>query len=323
MVKNLKDLMNKFKDEAACRDFLVQQRWNVEPICPYCGHRKSYKIEGGKRFKCANQICYKKYSVTVGTIFEASNIPLSTWFPAVYYIAVSHKRGISSVQLAKDLGVTQKTAWFMLHRIREGLRENNPLFLTKEVQADEAYIGGSEENKHKDKRATTPTEASEKKTPVVGLIETGGRVVTQVMPWVTKKNVSDLILKHVDRKATLVTDGLSTYQKVGRKYDHIVINHTEGQFKVGKFHTNGIENYWSLLSRGIYGIYHQVSTKHLQRYCDEFAYRFNSRKLADGFRFLVTMQQLDGRLTYKNLIANGQDPQKEGGYPIEEIETGE
>lgn len=322
MVKDIKDLMSKFRDEAACRDFLVQQRWNGEPICPHCQHRKSYKIEGGKRFKCANQTCYKKFSVTVGTIFEASNIPLTTWFPAVY-IATAHKKGISSVQLAKDLGVTQKTAWFMLHRIREGLRENAPLLLGKEVQADEAYIGGSEENKHKHKRAKTSQEASENKMPVVGLIETGGRVVTRVMPWITKRNVENFILEHVQRPATLVTDGLPIYQKIGKKFEHVVINHSEGQYKVGPHHTNGIENYWSLLNRGIYGIYHQVSDKHLQRYCDEFAYRFNSRKLSDGFRWLVTMQQLDGRLTYKNLIANGKNSEKSGGYPIEEIETGE
>jgi transposase-like protein len=322
MVKNLKELIKTFKDEAACRAFLVQQRWNGEPICPYCGHRKSYIIEGGKRFKCANQTCYKKYSVTVGTIFEASNIPLTTWFPAVY-IATAHKKGISSVQLAKDLGVTQKTAWFMLHRIREGLRENEPLLLVNEVQADETYIGGSEKNMHKDKKAKTLEEAHARKTPVVGLIETGGRVVTKVMPWITKQNLGDLVLQHVDRKATLVTDGLQAYMKVGRKYNHVMINHLQGQFKVGKFHTNGIENYWSLLKRGIIGIYHSVSDKHLQRYCDEFAYRFNSRKLHDGFRFMVTMQQLEGRLTYKTLVDNGKDEKRENGTPFYPLETGE
>ena len=322
MVKNLKELMSKFKDEQTCRDFLVQQRWNGVPECPYCGHRKAYKIEGGKRFKCANQTCYKKYSVTVGTIFEASNIPLTTWFPAVY-IATAHKKGISSVQLAKDLGVTQKTAWFMLHRIREGLRDNEPLLLTKEVQVDEVYYGGSEENKHKDKRAKNPVEASQRKMPVIGVIETGGRVVTKVMPWITKRNVEDLILQHVQRPAVLVTDGLPVYQKVGRKFDHVIVNHDAGQFKVGQFHTNGIEGYWSLLNRGLYGIYHSVSHKHLQRYCDEFAYRFNSRKFHDGFRWLIALQQVEGRLTYKNLTANGEDSKKSGGYPIQEIETGE
>ncbi len=122
MVKNLKDLFAKFKDEDSCRAFLVQQRWNGKIECPYCGNTKIYNIENGKRFKCGNPECYKKFRVTVGTVFHASNIPLSTWFPAMYIIA-SHKKGISSIQLAKDLGVTQKTAWFMMHRIRKSLNE--------------------------------------------------------------------------------------------------------------------------------------------------------------------------------------------------------
>jgi len=139
MVKNLKDLMKKFGDEAKCREFLIQQRWNGQPECPYCGHKKAYNIENGKRFKCANSACYKKYSVTVGTVFEASNIPLTTWFPAMYIIA-AHKKGISSVQLAKDLGVTQKTAWFMLHRIRERLKADNSPLLGSIVESDETYM---------------------------------------------------------------------------------------------------------------------------------------------------------------------------------------
>jgi transposase-like protein len=322
MVKNLKELIAKFSDETACRTFLIEQRWNGVPECPYCGCRKSYRIEAGKRFKCANSECWKKYSVTVGTIFEASNIPLSTWFPAMYLVT-AHKKGISSVQLAKHLGITQKSAWFVIHRIREALREKEPLWLTKEVQADEVYVGGSEGNKHKHKRAKTLQEASENKMPVVGMIETGGRVVAKVMPWVTKRNVEELILSHVQRPATLVTDGLPVYGKVGRKFDHVVVNHSEGQFKVGRHHTNGIENFWSLFSRMYIGTYHYMSHKHLQRYFDEMSYRFNSRKLHDGLRFLVTFHQIEGRLTYKNLIANGEDPKKSGGYPIEEIETGE
>lgn len=309
MVKNLKDLMIKFKDESACREFLVQQRWNGSPICPYCSHGKSYVIEGGKRFKCANQVCYKKYSVTVGTVFEASNIPLTIWFPAMYIIS-AHKKGISSVQLAKDLGVTQKTAWFMLHRIRESLKENHPLLLEKEVQADEVYIGGQEKFKHKDKRSDNANGKSQTKMPVVGIIETGGRVVTQVMPWVTKRTITELMERHLHKDAVLVTDANPVYLKIGRRHNHKIMNHSEGQFKVGTHHTNGIENYWSLLRRGIYGIYHQVSTKHLQRYCDEFAYRFNSRKLSDGLRWVIAIQQIDGRLTYKQLT-NGKSSENE------------
>jgi hypothetical protein len=322
MVKNLKDLMNRFKDEATCREYLVEQRWSGIPECPYCGCRKSYKIENGKRFKCANSECWKKYSVTVGTIFEASNIPLTTWFAAIYFIT-AHKKGISSVQLAKDLGVTQKTSWFVLHRIREGLRENEPLLLATEVQADEVYIGGQEKYKHKDKRTRNAQGKSQTKMPVVGMMETGGRVVTQVLPWVTRKNIDELMRQHLHVDAVLVTDANPVYLKAGRRHDHKIVNHSEGQFKVGPHHTNSIENYWSLLRRGIYGIYHQVSTKHLQRYCDEFAYRFNSRKLADGFRFVVTLQQIEGRLKYKTLIANGKSSKEEGGLPFEEIETGE
>ncbi len=314
--KNLKDLLTKFSDEQTCRDFLVQRRWNGTPICPYCGCNKSYKIENGKRFKCANKDCYKKYSVTIGTVAQDTNIPLSTWFGAVYLIA-SHKKGISSVQLGKDLGIAQKTAWFMLHRIREALREKKGLLLTTEVQADETYIGGEEINKHLSKRIKTRDD----KIAVVGAIETGGRVVTQVTPWVSKKNVSEFIEKIVDKKAKLVTDGSSAYMKIGKRYEHIVINHSAGQYTLNGFTTNGIENYWSILKRGIYGIYHQVSEGHLQRYCDEFAYRFNSRKIPDNERFEIILGQLTGELTYKqltaknNIRANGQD--------IETKETGE
>lgn len=323
MVKNLSDLYKRFPDEKACRDYLVQQRWNGIPECPYCGCTKSYEIEGGKRFKCANAACWKKYSVTVGTIFEASNIPLKTWFIAMYLIT-SHKKGISSVQLAKHLGITQKSAWFCIMRIRESLRDKAPLLLEKEVQADEAYIGGREENKHKHKKSKNLQEANANKMPVVGLIETGGRVVTKVMPWVTKKNIEDLVFQHVDRKATLVTDGLPVYLKAAKKYNHIIINHSEGQFKVGKHHTNGIENFWSHFSRMIHGTYHQISDKHLQRYCDEMSYRFNSRKFHDGFRFLVTLQQLEGRLKYVDLIkTDGEDQKRQNGTPFYPIETGE
>jgi transposase-like protein len=136
MVSNLKELFAQFNDETKCREFLVQKRWNGKPLCPHCTSDKSYVIEGGKRFKCGNPSCYKKYTVTVGTVFEASNIPLTTWFAAMYILS-AHKKGISSVQLAKDLGVIQKTAWFMNHRIRESLKEKNSPLLSGTVEIDE------------------------------------------------------------------------------------------------------------------------------------------------------------------------------------------
>lgn len=151
-IKNLKELFQKFADEQKCRDFLVQQRWNGCPVCPYCNSDKWYSIENGKRFKCGNKECHKKYSVTVGTIFHASNIPLTTWLPALY-LNTAHKKGISSCQLAKDLGVCQKNAWFMLHRIRESLRNKQSSLLSNTVEVDELYIGGRMKNLSNKKRA--------------------------------------------------------------------------------------------------------------------------------------------------------------------------
>lgn len=318
MVKNLKDLMKKFSDEAKCREMLIQQRWNGIPVCPYCGCSKSYRIEAGKRFKCANSACYKKYSVTVGTVFEASNIPLTTWFPAMYLIA-SHKKGISSIQLSKDLGVTQKTAWFMLHRIRESLKENHTEMLSGIVQADETFVGGANKNRHNNKKHIDETgKPFDIKAPVMGAIETGGKVRTRVVNAVTKKNAIDFIADNVQQGVTLVTDSNPSYFKVGKKFDHIMVNHSNGEYSFNGFHTNGMENYWSVLKRGIYGIYHQVSPKHLQRYCDEFAYRFNSRKMKDGDRFELTLTRLQGRLKYADLIAV---PVIEDNTPF--IETGD
>lgn len=304
--------MIKFQDEQVCRDYLVQHRWGGKPICPYCGCDRSYKIENGKRFKCANKECYKKYSVTVGTVAEDSNIALSTWFAAIYLIS-SHKKGISSIQLGKDLGIPQKTAWFLLHRIREALKDKKGLLLMKEVQADETYIGGLEGNKHASKRVGAE-KAAGLKTAVVGLQETGGKVVTKATVWVTKRVVTDMILDHVERPATLVTDAAVVYQKVGKKFEHVIVNHHNGEYVQNGYHINGLENYWSILKRGIYGIYHQVSRKHLQRYCDEFSFRFNSRKMGESERFDLTLCQFEGALPYKALIAKYKD---HGGKEIQ------
>lgn len=306
-IKNLKDLMTRFQDEQTCRDFLVQHRWNGKPVCPYCGCGKSYKIENGKRFKCANSECHRKYSVTVGTVAEDSNIPLSTWFGAIYLVS-AHKKGISSVQLGKDLGIAQKTAWFMLHRIREALRNKKGLLVGNEVEADETYVGGKEENKHLDKRSVDENgKYVDNKAPVMGVIEPGGEVRTKVVNAATKRNATDFILSNVKKGGTLVTDAHPSYFHVGRKFDHVIVNHSNGIYKFEGHTTNHMENYWSVLKRGIYGIYHQVSPKHLQRYCDEFAYRFNNRKMKDSDRFELILGNLTGRLTYSDLTANPEE----------------
>ncbi len=313
--KNLKDLLTKFQDEQACRDFLVQHRWNGTPVCPYCGCNRSYKIEAGKRFKCANKECHKKYSVTVGTVAEDSNIALSTWFGAIYLVS-SHKKGISSIQLGKDLGIAQKTAWFMLHRIRESMKGGNSPLSGKEVEADETFIGGKNINRHLDKKHYDETgKEVDLKFTVMGVIEPGGEVRTKAVNAATKKNATNFIETNISKNTNLVTDASPIYAKIGKKYEHIVINHSAGIYKFEGHTTNHMENYWSVLKRGIYGIYHQVSEKHLQRYCDEFAFRFNSRKMKDNDRFELSLQRLTGRLTWTDLVAEPEEQDTIGIMP--------
>lgn len=316
MIKNLKDIFTKFSTEDACRMFLVQQRWGGVPECPHCGCRKSYKIEGGKRFKCANKECYKKYSVTVGTVFEASNIPLTTWFQAMYHI-VNNKKGMSSVQLAKHLGVTQKTSWFMIHRIRESLREKGSALLVDIVQADETFVGGKNKNRHADKKVPNSQGRSFKdKTPVLGLMHQSGHITTVVIPNTQGETIQPIIDAKVKEGTIIVTDEWSGYNGVPVNYNHVIIDHKSGEYARGAFHTNSIEGFWSIFKRGYIGIYHYMSRKHLQRYCDEFAYRYNSRKTTDGQRFLLTSGQLTGRLTYKMLV-HGESSKKEARKTVQ------
>ena len=301
--------MAKFSDENVCREFLIQQRWNGKPICPYCGCDKSYKIENGKRFKCGNSECYKKYSVTVGSVFHASNIPLTTWFPAMYLI-LSHKKGISSCQLARDLGVTQKTAWFMNHRIRESLKEKGSSLLGGIVEIDETYIGGNVKNMSKSKRAAIKNRYNPQltKTGLMGLSEREGKIKVTV---IEGKNYEGTVLKpiianNVNKDAILITDGFGGYAGLDKIYNgHEVVNHAKQEYVREGWHTNTVEGFWSLLKRTIYGIYHQVSPEHLQKYCDEVTYRYNSRKIKDGQRFELSLQGIEGRLTYKQLIQHG------------------
>jgi transposase-like protein len=311
MVKNLKDLFAKFKDEDKCRAFLVQQRWNGQPVCPHCGHTKTYIIDKGKKFKCANQTCYKKFSVTVGTVFEASNIPLTTWFPAMYIIA-SHKKGISSVQLAKDLGVTQKTAWFMLHRIRKSLEDSNPGMLSGIVEIDETYLSRKFRSEYV---GLTPEQIEwrnqnaefqkkdRNKGAAMALKQRGGKIIVSAFDE-TKSAVAigEKAKTYVAQDAQLMTDEALQYRHELKAFNRQSVNHSKGEWVRGIVHTNTVENFWSVMKRGIYGIYHQISHKHLQAYCNEFAYRYNTKDMQDGARFELTLTTLEGRLTYKQLV---------------------
>lgn len=299
--KSLPALLKHFQDEKVCVEFLIQQRWNGKPTCPHCGSMKTpYNTNRG--YKCSEKECHKKFSVISGTIFENTKIPLSLWFAAIY-LATAHKKGISSHQLGRDLGCTQKTAWHLLHRIREGMRDKNPQMLTGTIQADETFMGGKNKNRHADKKVKESQGRSVKdKTPVFGLMNEG-QVKNNVVSDTKATTLKPIIAEMVQKGAIIVTDEWGAYNNLSKDYQHEVVKHNANEFVNEKgHHTNGLEGYWSLFKRGVYGIYHSVSAKHLNRYCDEFAYRFNTRNVNDTERFSLSLTQMEGRLTYNQLV---------------------
>ncbi len=307
--KSLPQLLDYFREESTCIEYYEQIRWGDNPVCPHCNSESPYKTKRG--YRCRNKECKKDFTVKVGTIFENSKIPLRTWFAAIF-LATNHKKGISSVQLASDLGITQKTAWFVLHRIREMLREKAPKMIgtTNMVEIDEAYIGGKEGNKHFGKqRSNENPDLRNDGTPyqpkkmVVGFVERGGDIIVKHVSRATQEEILPLLGKHIAKGSEVHTDESGIYHRVGRTFTHKTVVHSASQYVVGNCHTNTIENFWSQLKRGINGIYHHVSEKHLERYLDEYANRYNTRELTSQQRFEIFLGQSESRLTYISLIS--------------------
>ncbi len=318
--KSLPQLLDYFKDEQTCIEYYENIRWKGNPVCPHCGSLKApYKTNRG--YKCSEKLCHKKFTVKVGTIFENSKIPFRIWLAAIW-LCTAHKKGISSVQVATDLNITQKTAWFVLHRIREMLKQQKPELIgnTNSVEIDESYVGGREDNKHTSKRRSdTQPHLKNDGTPyvpkkvVVGIIERGGNVILKYVPSASQENMVPFIEQYVPKGSKIFTDESNVYAKIGSRYDHGTIQHKLKIYVSGDCHTNTIESFWALLKRGIYGIYHQVSEKHFERYLNEFASRYNSRTATAQDRIEKFLNDSERRLKYADLIAKQENAGREMG----------
>ena len=283
------------QDEAAAYDLLERLRWPDGLTCPRCNATKVYRLQvaSTKRriLKCA--ACRKQFTVTVGTIFEDSHIPLTKWFLAIHLLC-SSKKGMSAHQLHRMLGITYKSAWFLAHRIRHAMTQRLPVEkLTGIVEADETYIGGREQGRG--------TGATGNKTPVFALVQRGGQVRSLVMPRVTAKNLKTVIRDNVNRQAQLMTDSFIGYRWLNKEFaGHETVNHSAKEYVRGSAHTNTVEGYFSLLKRGIIGTYHHVGSQHLHRYLAEFDFRYNARNVSDRERSILAFKGTEGkRLEYR------------------------
>lgn len=304
--KSLIQMIQELRTETACREHLEALLWNGEPICPHCGSQREnhYRLKSRGTFsglyKCKD--CKMRFTVKVGTMFEGSHISLKKWFLAIYLFS-SHKKGISSIQLSKDIDVTQKTAWFMLGRIRHSFNVNVEFQFDGLTQVDETFVGGKNKNRNWDKKIKKSQGRSLKsKTPVFGML-CDGLVYTEVVQNTQGRTLKPIIKARLKDGNIIVTDGWKAYKGLSQDYEHQIIEHNKGVYKKGPYHTNSIEGFWSLMKRGLTGIYHKNDPKHLHRYCDEFAYRYNTRHLTDGERFNLSLINADRKLMYKELIA--------------------
>jgi transposase-like protein len=299
-----------FQNPDNCLNYLVERRWKDGVSCPTCGSKNVGFVASRRIWQCKTRHDRAQFSIKTGTIFEDSPLGLDKWLPAMWMIA-SDKNGISSYELHRALGVTQKTAWFMLHRIRLAMQDDNTGgMLAGEVEVDETFIGGKARNMHADKRAEKiKGRGPEGKAIVAAVLERGGKVRARVVATRRKASLQKLVNDNVKPGSSLYSDALKSYEGLGETFEHQVIDHAV-EYVRENVHTNSAENFWSLLKRGINGTYVSVEPFHLFRYVDEQAFRFNNRltpdgeKLKDSERFSRLCTHVVGkRLTYAKLIA--------------------
>jgi len=307
----LRDAILYFADFEHCHQFMVELRWPDGKVkCPQCGSEKICYLANNRVWKCYATHPKPRFTLKTGTIFEDSPIPLEKWLPAVWML-LNSKNGISSWELHRSFGVTQKTAWFMLHRIRLAMQETSFRKMSGTVEADETLIGGKAGNMHLDKVARIKMSGANLrrgceggKAIVMGLLERETKQArAKVLPNVRGYYVRGNVMDNVERGSRVYTDSLMSYRNLpSNGFVHDFVDHTE-RYVNGQVHTNGLENFWSLLKRALKGTYVSVEPFHLQAYCDEQVFRYNNRKLSDLERFITAMRQVIGRrLTYKELI---------------------
>jgi transposase-like protein len=311
--KTLQQAIQYFADAENCQQFLIYLRWPDGKVkCPRCASEKVTYLAKARVWKCYGDHGRPKFSIKVGTIMEDSPIGLDKWLAAMWMI-VNCRNGISSCEIARDLGITQKSAWFLDHRIRFALHSGSIEKFSGHVEVDETFIGGKARNMHAAKRAErNPAKGSRRssgKTIVMGILQRGGTVRTAVVPTVRRKPLHTEIKKHVEAGSAIYSDALKSYNTLEGDYQHQVIDHAVSYVE-GNVHTNGLENFWSLVKRGLHGTYISVEPFHLFRYLDEQSYRYNNRKLSDFDRFKMAASQIVGRrLTWDLLTGNLADEQ--------------
>ena len=302
---SLMELLDAFPDEATCAAHLEAVRWPHGIVCQWCGEsRKFARITRGHRYKCAD--CRKEFSVRKGTIFEESRLPLRKWFAAMWLFS-QHRKGIPSTQLAREIGVKQSTAWFMLGRIREvaGALNAHGGPVTGVAEVDETYIGGKAKNMHARERERRITgRGGVDKTPVAGAVNREGKVRARPIAVADRNELHAFVRENVAQGAVLVTDEHPAYRGLSKDYPHLTVAHSAGEYVRGMAYTNGVESFWALLKRGYVGVFHSMSNKHLHRYVDEFEARWNMAGLNGAGRVNRLLGAAPGlRLTYKDLTA--------------------
>ena len=304
---NLSKLAKHFSDETAARALFERMRWPNGPSCPICAQtetvyrmqKRANSTKPGRPGLLRCRACKKQFTATIGTVFEDSHIPLSKWLLAIHLMAAS-KKGMSAHQFHRTLGMTYKSAWFMAHRLRFAMSDG-PFadMLAGTVEVDETYVGA----RHKRGTLRGRPGPDSHKTPVVALVERGGRVRAFPMPRITANNLMTSITAHVEPSARLMTDELNAYRSVARRTgrEHQTVTHGRGEYVRGDVHVNTAEGFFSLLKRGINGVYHHVGRGHLERYCDEFSFRYDHRKVSDGKRAGLLVAGAEGkRLMYRD-----------------------